>query len=91
MTAHVDFSALAKAAVAEGAQTWGPIPQGTFLEQLGIRPRAEQLIEANVDASERITAALARLTGNDQMGMLFKALAITSPGMAAPPPFPPKQ
>lgn len=91
LTAHVDFSALAKAAVAEGAQTWGPIPQGTFLEQLGIRPRAEQLIEANVDASERITAALARLTGNDQMGMLFKALAITSPGMAAPPPFPPKQ
>ncbi len=89
LTAHVDFSALAKAARAGGARPWGPIPQGTFLEQLGIGPRAEQIIAANPERHERVARDLERLTAADKMGMLFKALVIASPNLAAPPPFPP--
>ncbi|MBL4756409.1 MAG: SAM-dependent methyltransferase [Rhizobiales bacterium] len=89
LTAHVDFSSLAKAASAAGGKVWGPLPQGTFLEQLGIVPRAEQIMAANPDRKERITRDLARLTASDQMGMLFKAMVIASPNLSAPAPFPP--
>ncbi len=89
LTAHVDFSALAKAARSGGARPWGPIPQGTFLEQLGIGPRAEQIIQANPKRHERVSRDLERLTAVDKMGTLFKALVIASPDLDAPPPFPP--
>jgi NADH dehydrogenase [ubiquinone] 1 alpha subcomplex assembly factor 7 len=89
LTAHVDFSALAKAARSSGARAWGPIPQGTFLEQLGVGPRAEQIIAASPERRERVTRDLERLTAADKMGMLFKALVIASPNLDAPPPFPP--
>ncbi len=89
LTAHVDFGAFSKAARSSGARAWGPIPQGTFLEQLGIGPRAEQIIQANPERRERVARDLERLTAADKMGMLFKALVIASPNLEAPPPFPP--
>ncbi len=88
LTAHVDFAALARSAAAEGAAVHGPMPQGEFLMALGLLARAERL-SANSDAAGRaaLDAAVERLAGPAAMGNLFKAFALTRPGVA-PPPFP---
>jgi NADH dehydrogenase [ubiquinone] 1 alpha subcomplex assembly factor 7 len=80
LTAHVDFAALADAARAQGANAFGPIGQGQFLQVLGIEQRAAMLA-AKADEAERaaIAAALHRLIAPAQMGALFKALAIAAP------------
>ena len=88
LSAHVDFSALARAATEAGASVFGPVSQGRFLRALGIEIRAAALTEsATQDQAEDIEAALARLVAPDQMGDLFKALAMTSPDQPAPPGF----
>ncbi len=88
LTAHVDFVALDGSARQAGAATHGPLPQGEFLKQLGIGERAAALRAGATPAqAAAIDAALARLTGPDQMGTLFKALAITAPGFGTPPGF----
>jgi SAM-dependent MidA family methyltransferase len=81
LTAHVDFATLAAAALAEGAQPHGPIDQGDFLIGLGIDARAAAL-------GERVTADRDRLVAPDQMGRLFKALAVTAPAWSHPAGFP---
>lgn len=84
VTAHVDFGALASAAIASGARAFGPVPQGALLERLGIAARAERL-KRDADATTRaaIDTAHARLagTGDGQMGTLFKALALVHPAL----------
>jgi NADH dehydrogenase [ubiquinone] 1 alpha subcomplex assembly factor 7 len=84
LTAHADFpSVLARAAEAGGAVT--PIlGQGEFLRRLGIEARAAALSQSRPDMAEILARQLQRLTGPDQMGRLFKACAIHSPGLAAP-------
>jgi NADH dehydrogenase [ubiquinone] 1 alpha subcomplex assembly factor 7 len=67
LSAHVDFAALAAAASRGGARACGPVGQGAFLTALGIAQRAEKL---------NAQAARDRLTAPEQMGSLFKALAI---------------
>ncbi len=86
LTAHVDFAALARSAVAEGAATHGPLTQGEFLLALGLAERAEKL-GANADAAGRaaLRAAVERLAGPAAMGRLFKVLALTRPAIAPPP------
>ncbi|MEJ8572225.1 class I SAM-dependent methyltransferase [Microbaculum marinum] len=86
LTAHVDFAELSRAAVAAGAQAWGPITQGSFLTALGIGLRAERLRASGADGRD-LTLALERLTGAGGMGTLFKVLALNSPDLPAPPPF----
>ena len=82
LTAHVDFGALAEAARAAGAEAWGPMAQGGFLEALGIAARAERLqAGATAEQAEEIGSALRRLTDPEQMGALFKVLALGSPGL----------
>ncbi len=79
LTAHVNFGALARAAALESTQVTGPVGQGQFLVTLGIDARAERLsAHATPEQAEAIRAALHRLTSNEQMGNLFKVLAITS-------------
>jgi NADH dehydrogenase [ubiquinone] 1 alpha subcomplex assembly factor 7 len=85
LTAHVDFAALARAACQAGASAHGPLGQGAFLEGLGIAARAEALCQgATAGQAEQIESARSRLTDPDQMGELFRVLALTSPGMATP-------
>ena len=84
LTAHVDFEALARSAADAGAAVTGLAPQGEWLLRLGIAARAEALIRANPDQEETIEAALERLTGADQMGVLFKIIAIHSPDWPTP-------
>ncbi|MEN2978468.1 SAM-dependent methyltransferase [Tistrella bauzanensis] len=94
LTVHVDFERLAAAATAAGATAHGPVGQGRFLGRLGIGARAERLARAAPDGTARaaIATALRRLTAPDQMGTLFKVLALTRattppPGFAPVPGF----
>jgi NADH dehydrogenase [ubiquinone] 1 alpha subcomplex assembly factor 7 len=89
LSAHVDFAALGRAAAERGARTHGPIGQGTFLEALGIRLRAQRLMR-DADAAGRaaVERALARLLDPQEMGTLFQALALTAPDGPAPAGFP---
>ncbi len=87
LTAHVDFTALGAAASGAGARAWPLRTQGEVLEALGIGARAEALARANPARAGRIAADRLRLTAPDQMGRLFKALAVTGPGAPAPPGF----
>jgi len=90
LTAHVDFAALAASAAKAGAAVHGPITQGEFLVPLGLVERAGRLGGAADEVTrEAIRAAVERLAGPEQMGKLFKVLAITRPGVT-PPPFGPK-
>ncbi|MEL6794268.1 MAG: SAM-dependent methyltransferase, partial [Pseudomonadota bacterium] len=85
LTAHVDFSALERAARMGGAATAGPVDQGVLLSRLGIGARAEALAAAG-DA-EAVAEALHRLTDPAEMGTLFKALAMHAPDAPPPPGF----
>lgn len=83
LTAHVDFGALA--AAAHGLACHGPVAQGAFLAELGIAARAAALKSGKPPTqAAAITAALQRLTAPQQMGAIFRTLAITAPGWPAP-------
>ena len=88
LTAHVDFAMVAACGAAAGARVWGPVGQGELLERLGIGARAMQLL-AGADAAqaEGIASARHRLTADDVMGRLFRAVVLTHPGQPAPPGF----
>ena len=85
LTAHVDFSALAKSARTAGASVHGPTNQGDFLVSLGLLERAGRLgRNADETARETLRLAVERLAGPDQMGTLFKTMAITQTSVAPP-------
>jgi NADH dehydrogenase [ubiquinone] 1 alpha subcomplex assembly factor 7 len=85
LTAHVDFAALSRAAIDAGAAAWGPVPQGRFLERIGLATRLERLIADKTDAEARkISAGARRISAPEEMGEVFKALCISSPDL--PPP-----
>ena len=82
LTAHVDFEPIALAAAPAVAS--GLIPQGVFLERLGITTRAQALAARLSGAAlDAHVAAHRRLTHPEEMGTLFKILALTPHG--APP------
>jgi SAM-dependent MidA family methyltransferase len=88
LTAHVDFCGLSRAARAAGAEVHGPVPQGEWLTRLGIHERAAKL-RRNGGLRQRaaIDSAVLRLAGGGHgsgatdMARLFKALAVTRPGL----------
>ena len=84
LTAHVDFEAVANAAVDAGAAVTRVVPQGEWLIRVGIEARAQSLARANPERAHDVQAALERLTGGDQMGDLFKFIAIHSPDWPTP-------
>ncbi len=88
LTAHVDFQALAEIAGPRAAQ--GPIPQGLLLARLGLFQRSERLARtlSPMHAMAMMDSAR-RLAEPDQMGRLFKALAITQPDFPPLPGFAP--
>ncbi|MFT3727658.1 MAG: SAM-dependent methyltransferase [Terricaulis sp.] len=84
LTAHVDFGRIAHLAREAGLAVHGPITQGDFLRVLGIDYRAKTLSDAHPTHAQRLGRELNRLTGADQMGVLFKVICISSPSL--PPP-----
>ncbi|MCL2469154.1 MAG: SAM-dependent methyltransferase [Alphaproteobacteria bacterium] len=78
LTAHVDFSALALAAEKQNCHVTEIVGQGPFLQALGIDIRAAQLkLAADVEEAALLDSAVHRLTAPDQMGALFKVMALT--------------
>ncbi|QIK80035.1 class I SAM-dependent methyltransferase [Sphingomonas piscis] len=84
LTSHVDFEALGAAARSAGATVTQVVQQGPWLERLGIMARARQLAAATPTRTEEIEAARARFCRPDQMGSLFKVMAVTAPGWPTP-------
>lgn len=85
LSAHVDFELLALA-VTSGAACSRVTSQGVFLERLGITPRAQALAQTLTgEALDAHIAAHRRLTHPEEMGTLFKVMALY-PDAAAPPP-----
>jgi len=88
LTAHVNFSSLAHAARQSGAQVFGPVSQAQFLTGLGIDARVAGLTKTTTAAQTHdIKTAAHRLTAPEQMGTLFKVMAITASNSAPPAPF----
>jgi SAM-dependent MidA family methyltransferase len=84
LTAHVDFQALCKAARDEGVRLFGPGGQGAWLRAMGLDLRAASLAKAAPARTEEIVLARERLTAPEQMGSLFKVLALVAPSWPAP-------
>ena len=87
LTAHVDFAAFARES---GLPAFGPLAQGKFLARLGLFARIHRLAQTLPPREGlRMTEAGRRLAEPDRMGALFKALALTSPGLPIPAGFEP--
>jgi NADH dehydrogenase [ubiquinone] 1 alpha subcomplex assembly factor 7 len=92
LTAHVDFAALARAALAAGAEVHGPVAQGVWLGRLGIFERAAALKrKATPEQAAAVDLALARLAQPGpaagraaSMAELFKVLCVSAPGLVPP-------
>jgi SAM-dependent MidA family methyltransferase len=84
LTSHVDFQIVSEAARDVGAEVTPLAGQGEWLKRLGIEARAAKLASSNPDRADRIESALTRLTAPDQMGELFKVMAIHAPGWPTP-------
>jgi len=74
ITAHVDFTALAEAAVESGLSVAGFTTQAHFLLSMGIEQRV-----ASLDAEQQLKAAqqIKQLVLPSEMGELFKVIALT--------------
>lgn len=84
LTSHVDFEAVAKAATEAGAQVTPLVRQGAWLERLGIAARAAALARAHPDRADAIARDQHRLCDPEQMGALFKVLALHGRDWPAP-------
>jgi NADH dehydrogenase [ubiquinone] 1 alpha subcomplex assembly factor 7 len=85
ITAHVDFDMLSAMAYEAGLAVHGVISQGTFLKRLGAELRAEMLMRnANELQRQDIMLGVQRLLMPEQMGELFKVLALTADAAVIP-------
>ncbi|HEX8841463.1 MAG TPA: SAM-dependent methyltransferase [Sphingomicrobium sp.] len=84
LTAHVDFEAVANAARSTGAKVTSLVTQGEWLNRLGIGARAASLASSNPQRAHELAASVQRLTGREEMGELFKVIAIHSPDWPQP-------
>jgi SAM-dependent MidA family methyltransferase len=76
MTAHVDFSAMARAGVAAGMTVAGFVSQARFLVNCGVLDQLARCGEPQSAAYLRAANAVEKLTSPAEMGELFKVLAL---------------
>jgi NADH dehydrogenase [ubiquinone] 1 alpha subcomplex assembly factor 7 len=85
LSSHVDFTALRRPAEAAGARSYPLLTQARFLGNLGIALRAEQLLKGmDEDGQEDFQAGIDLLISPDNMGEMFKVLALSHPDHPAP-------
>jgi NADH dehydrogenase [ubiquinone] 1 alpha subcomplex assembly factor 7 len=84
LTCHVNFGQLKEIALSRELGVLGPLPQGQFLKTIGIEMRIEMLKRENPSQKASLEAAVTRLTHPQQMGDLFKVMAIFSPSTTVP-------
>lgn len=88
ITAHVDFTAMAEAGVAAGAELGGFTTQANFLLDLGITDKAQAASGDDEIKQLKLSQQLQQLLLPHEMGELFKVLALqrgvpnTIPGFA---------
>lgn len=77
LSAYVDFAAIKSAAsVFKDVKCSQLLPQGLFLEAMGIGQRAELLVHKNPAKKERLMKEYERLASPDEMGEIYKVLFI---------------
>lgn len=86
ISADVDFTALAEAALAasDGVEVHGPVEQGAWLEAMGARERAEMICSSlkkgmgGEEMEKQVRKGLGRLLerGGGGMGKIYKVMAI---------------
>ena len=79
LTCHVDFAAMANAALSRGARHMGTVTQGRFLRDLGIETRAANLAAYAPEHADALESAKQRLIAEGQMGALFKVMGLAAP------------
>lgn len=85
LTAHVNFEALARAMRVTPLVPRGAITQADFLLRLGLLERAGRLgAGKSPDTQERIRGEVERLAGPEEMGNLFKVLAVARADISLP-------
>jgi SAM-dependent MidA family methyltransferase len=77
LTAHVDFSAMARAGVARGMTVAGFATQAQFLVNCGVVDQLAQCGTPESAAYLRAASAVQKLTSPAEMGELIKVLALT--------------
>lgn len=83
ITAHVDFSAMARAARAGGLDLLGYTSQARFLLNAGLLDVLAARMQGGDAAALRLAAGAQRLLGEHEMGELFKVLVVGR-GLPAP-------
>ncbi len=83
ITAHVDFTAVAEAAIDAGLHLYGYTTQAHFLINCGITDLLAQIDPESVRDYLPLSAQLQKLTSPAEMGELFKVIALGK-GMGAP-------
>jgi len=78
LSAYVNFQALAHVArKTPNVQAYGPIPQGLFLESMGMNTRLEALWQvADSETRKRLESEYLRLVSPDEMGEIYKVMYI---------------
>lgn len=85
ITTHVNFEMLAETAQEEGIYAFGDTTQGEFLLAMGIELRATMLAHnAKQKKREMIISEIKRLISPQEMGTLFKCLALTDKAEPTP-------
>jgi SAM-dependent MidA family methyltransferase len=84
LTVHVDFEALGAAAAEEDVRVLGPVPQGAWLRALGIDARTQALSRAAPGRGQEMETARTRLVAPEQMGEMFKVMALVGLGWPDP-------
>ncbi|WP_088143344.1 class I SAM-dependent methyltransferase [Achromobacter xylosoxidans] len=76
ITAHVDFTAMADAALEAGLQVLGYTSQARFLMNAGLMELLAQLDPSDVQQYAQAVAPVQKLLSESEMGELFKVLAV---------------
>jgi NADH dehydrogenase [ubiquinone] 1 alpha subcomplex assembly factor 7 len=84
LTAHVDFTTLARAAQNAGVAVSSLATQGEWLRRLGIDARQVSLAKASPSRADELEGQRDRLVRPDAMGDLFKVMAFTAPNWPTP-------
>lgn len=86
LTAHVDFTTLADVAMSVGGYVPPVLSQGAFLQRMGGELRLQQLCKnAQSDIlCDKLMQGYRRLVHEEEMGELFKVLAVMPAGIPAP-------
>jgi len=83
ITAHVDFSAMARAAESAGAEVMGYTTQAHFLISCGLAVLVSEVDPGMTLSRLKATSAVLRLINPQEMGEIFKVLGIAR-GIAPP-------